>query len=140
MTACKEAFFNILMTVPKANDWNAQLVLSEIYQMTFGVFDHLGQIQKERASPLPENKRPLAVQAYHPSEHINAFNHFIDYVQIFPELKIKERYGLNLDQLLARPSWEVKAIVERCKELNKLDDAEGQKVANDLKKLNAGLK
>ena len=47
---------------------NAAQVLSEAYDVTFGIFDHLRQAQIESHSPGPSGKRPLASVALHPAE------------------------------------------------------------------------
>jgi len=123
------------MTIPKVDAWNAQSALTEIYQIAFGVFDHVAQVQKERAVPLPENKRPWAVHGLHPSEHLGAYNHFADYVSTFPELRIKERYGYTLEEFLDLPSWKIKLIVERCQTLNRDDHKAANSLQHELNSL-----
>lgn len=125
----------MLMAVGKTPSIMAKDTVRQMYQTSYGIFDHIAQYQKEKHNKDPSIARPLASLAHHPAEDIAPFRLYSEYVRLFPQLKIKERYGMTLDEFLKRPSWQVAAIIEECRRLNSEESTVTAGVKNEMDKV-----
>lgn len=114
----KEAFFiETLKSLPKLSSSDAKLVLKDLYETKYGIFNH-------RRS----DKSPFSSVLFHESEsrfHEGLLRSLIaDYLQT----KVKDFTGLTLLEYLSLPSHLTKVImkavdVEKQREAKMLDDA-----------------
>ena len=67
--------------------------MSDIYETKYGVFNHIGT----------SHLRPLSSVAFHASEDINTDGLYENLCRVYIEKRIKEHYGLTIDEYLDRP-------------------------------------
>ena len=99
---------------PVKNVVLAKLLLMEAYDVTYGVFDHITQYNKDKNSKDPEIKRPLSVIAMHETEEVSDVSLLYERINSYNDKKVKEYFGISLKELLDLPRDVVEHIFKQC--------------------------
>ena len=99
---------------PVKNVVLAKLLLMEAYDVTYGVFDHITQYNKDKNSKDPEIKRPLSVIAMHETEEVSEVSLLYERINSYSEKKVKDYFGISLKELLDLPRDIVDHIFDQC--------------------------
>lgn len=83
----------IITNLNKLDNVDTRIVLQDVYETEFGIFDHL----KNSAA------RPLSSVAMHPAEDINTDSLLEESIRTYVVKGIKELYGLSLIEFLELP-------------------------------------
>ena len=70
-----------------------QIVMGELYETEFGIFDHIRHGQN----------RPLSAVAFHPSQDVNENSGLKKVIQSYIHSNIQADYGLNLLEFMDLP-------------------------------------
>ena len=122
----------VFETKEKLDPYQARLYLMEAYQMTYGIFDHIGQAHKERIDSSIGTKKPLSLVAMHESETLDN-THLTTFLTRYAESNVFEIFHLTIDQLLCYP----RAVVD---EIFKITSTIGNKKAIGLDSIEKVLK
>jgi hypothetical protein len=89
-TFIAEAYKNL----PKLNAFDAKLVLSDLYETTYGIYDHIN----------PSKGRPLASVALHESEDNTTTSNLYEAIERYHQKGIKDLFGLSITEYLDLPT------------------------------------
>lgn len=90
----------------------AKEVLSEAYDVTFGIFDHLRQAAIEQKTTRPELKRPLASIALHPAEAFaSKGTELYKVLEGFAENEVGDTFKISLPEFLDLPVEYAQALM-----------------------------
>lgn len=81
-------------SLPKLGSVDGQMVLNDLYETEYGIYDHLSK----------RKKRPLASVAMHPSEDINEGSILEETLRMYVLKGIKEVFHLNVLEFLELPA------------------------------------
>jgi hypothetical protein len=118
-------FFATLRTLPKLSSVDAQTYMSDVYDTTFNLYNHL--------TPNPTRPRPLAIVALHPQEHVVEGGAHETAYRLYRDKKIQELWGLSLTEFLLFPASEINTLV-------RLADEELSKKAREVSEVQDSLK
>lgn len=86
----------------------------EAYDITYGVFDHIKQYNIEKSTKDPNNKRPLTSIAMHETEEVSEVSLLYERINSYSEKKVKEYFGISLNELMDLPRDIVEHIFDQC--------------------------
>jgi len=99
----------VFRTKEKLDRHTADMFLKEAYQMTYGIFDHIGQVHKENIDKSPGSKRPLSIIAKHRAESFEN-THLTAFLKRYAESNVFEIFHLTVTELLQYPRATVEEI------------------------------
>lgn len=112
------------------------MYLNEAYQMTYGLFDHLGQAHKEKISGKPHDKRPLAIIAKHKAESFDN-TYLTAFLFKYAQSNVYEIFHITVNELLSFP----RTVVEEIFRITEIVGKTKVKGIKDIEKtLNSALK
>lgn len=90
-----DLFINkIIQTVPKlGNVIDTQIVLRDLYEVEFGIFNHRAH----------SKTRPLSSVAFHDAEDLHTGSLLEEAIRLYTQKNIGEIFKLSLDEYLNRP-------------------------------------
>lgn len=106
--------FDVLSKVPKLGPVDYKVVLSDIYESKYGIYNHIGA----------SNRRPLSSVAFHSSENINNGSLLEARMRMYVHKKIRSIFGLSFDEFLDKP----RDVMEM---LLKIADEENSRMAHN---------
>ncbi len=92
-TDAEEFVINRIRTLPKLDSIDAQIVMRDLYEKEFGIYDH-AKINRNR---------PLASVAFHPAENINDYSLLEESMRTYISKGIKDKFGLSYTEFLELP-------------------------------------
>lgn len=99
----EEFLIQALQKLPKLNSVDGRIVLQDLYEKQYGIYNHLD----------PSNKsRPLSSVAMHACEDVNNGSLLEEAVKTYVVRGIKDLYGLNLIEFLELPLDIVELLFE----------------------------
>lgn len=110
-------------TMPKLNATDADVVLYDMYEVTYGIFNHIGM----------SKSKPLSSIALHESEDNTLSSHLYEAIDTYQKNGIKEIFGISLIEYLDLPT-------EICIKLLESASAEYSKKSAVINNLEADLK
>lgn len=116
---------NLIDNSPKVRFTDAQLLLQDIYETSYGIFDH--------SQAAVDNSRPLALVAMHWEEDASTGSQLYERIELFKERQIYQIFGLSLTEFLDLPRDICTKILESC---GKKQNEEGKVVDDITRRLN----
>lgn len=107
-----------LRTLPKLTGADIEIVLKDLYETEYGIFNHLH----------PTVQRPLAGVAFHDAEEINDNSLLQDAIRKYVKSEVLNYTGLNLVEFLELPRDIVEMIVSACESHSRTKDAAIQNI------------
>lgn len=89
-------------------------MLREAYEVTYQIFDHLAQHQKNKQLDDPALKRPLASVALHPAEDLSGVLKLYERLRRFADCEVANYYGISLTEFLSYPRDVCDFILKDC--------------------------
>lgn len=108
---------DIITSSPKLTSIDSQLLLLDIYETGYNIFDHSNVIDK-----------PLALVALHWSEESSSTSALYERIQQFVDRQVHTKTGLSLDKFLELPRDVCIKILEISAKEQKIED----NIANNL--------
>lgn len=116
---------NLIDNSPKLRFTDAQLLLQDIYESGYGIFDH--------SQAAVDNSRPLALVAMNWEENASDGSLLYERIELFKERQIYQIFGLSLTEFLELPRDICTKILESC---GKKQNEEGKVVDDITRRLN----
>lgn len=107
--------FSVVQSLPKLGPVDAQLVMRDLYEGKYGIYNHIGK----------SKIRPLSSIASHPCEDINTGSMLESSMMVYIEKRIKDHFGLTLLEYLQQPM----DVVEM---MNRISDDHNSKRAKEI--------
>lgn len=117
--------FSVVQTLPKMGPVDAQLVMRDLYEGKYGIYNHIGK----------SKIRPLSSVACHPCEDFNTGSMLESSMTMYIEKRIKDHFGLTLLEYLQQPLDVVEMMNKLSDEYNQKRSKEVQHVEDSLKKI-----
>lgn len=92
----------VLATIPKMDDIDIQMVLYDLYETEYGIYDHINHI----------TNRPLASVAIHPGEDYCSNSLLEDTLRRYIDYDIQSTYGLNIVEFLELPKDIIESMIK----------------------------
>lgn len=95
--------FKALINLPKLNKTSSEVVMRDLYETKFGIYNHLNKNIK---------KRPMASVGYNESENINIGSNFEESIVTYVVKNINKLYGLTILEFLDLPRYVIEMLVK----------------------------
>lgn len=102
--------------------YDAQVILEEAYDETYGIFDH------ERAPA----EQALAIIAHHEIEETFSNSLFTEYAKRYRINNVKKYFGLDFDTFMEYPMEHIEELLKICAEEVERDSKKAQSIQSDL--------
>lgn len=112
----------LIEKAPKLCSTDAQMVLREAYETTYGIYNH-----NDKTAP-----RPLALVAMHPSENATVGSTLYERIDQFVELAVIKHFGLSLIEFFELPTDIAKRVLEIAQVRQEAEKRVADGVANQL--------
>lgn len=90
--------------LPKLSSVDSQIVLSDLYETKFNIFDHAAQSRLPSTPLGPDYRaRPLSSVAFHPAEDINTGSLLEEMMRLYIMRSIHGLFGLNFLEFMSLP-------------------------------------
>ena len=120
-----EPIKRLLETSPKLCATDAKLVLLELYENTYGIYNHA----------VFDPDRPMANVAMHPAEDVSAGSLLDERIEQFADRQVSKFFGMSLTEFLQYPTELCMRILEICGRKQKYENTVA---GNALAALEAG--
>lgn len=134
------ALNQVLQKVKPMGSIAAQQMLREAYDVTFGIYDHLGAARLE-SNPLtaPDAKRPLALVALHPAEDWAGQHTTLEYImRSFADNQVGEIFKISIFEFLDAPVEYAHRLMRIAKKVVESKSSMMAGVNQELKQLQDG--
>lgn len=119
----ENALREVITTSPKVCSTDAQLLLMEAYETTYGIFDH------------DNFSRPLSLVAMHSGEENAKSSKLYERFRQFRTKNVFKHFGINLLEFLSMPTEYCNYVLELAEEASKEEDIVATNLANHLKEV-----
>lgn len=97
------------MQLPELNSVDSQMVMRDLYETEFRLFDHLA----------PHPKKPLASVAMHPQEDVNSGSSLEQVCTLYVKHRIYDSFHIDLFQFMDLPPDVIELLIGIAKEQTK---------------------
>lgn len=104
---------------------DTQIALSDIYETKYGIYNHIGA----------SIRRPLSSVAFHQCEDINTGSMLEHFHRLYIEKRIRENFGLTIDEYLDRPMDVIEVMNKVADEENNRHRASAENIEEQFKNL-----
>lgn len=115
-----------LRTLPKLNRVDAKIVLGDLYDKTYGIFDHTSV----------QNRRPLSSVAFHPAEMVNEDSLLEEGMRLYISRNIYEHFKLSWTEFMDLPRDIAQSMLRIADEYNDLKRQSMGQLEQELSNLN----
>lgn len=103
---------DLIDTQPKQKSIEAQMLLLEAYQTSYGIYDHFNSDARNN---------PLKIVAMHPKENVIDLGPKINLMRRYMLYNVRQYSGKSFEDFVALPRHEVKQWLDLCEEATKKD-------------------
>lgn len=126
-------FFSLMGHIGKTDPVTAKLLLRQIYQQSYGIFDHLGQEKKDESlATEPDQKRPLASIAKHPAESVSVASIYHERYTEYRLSNVLKYTGVTWSDFLNYPHDHCDFLIEYSLRESKRDEQSEEQTRQQL--------
>lgn len=117
---------DLIDTQPKQSSIEAQMLLLEVYQTSYGIYDHFNSDARNN---------PLKIVAMHPKENVIDLGPRINSMRRFMLYNVQRYTGKNYEEFISQPRHVVRWWLDLCEEASKKDTGKLNGLNFDLGKI-----